>query len=69
MVHFAKILSGFILLTVFVNISILDTWLGSEYVCDISGLFCIIRNGDSHFESFKNISNVISVWFKYLINF
>ena len=46
---------------VFEKISVLDVWLGSEYVSDYPGFFPISINGGCHFESSKNISNVVSI--------
>ena len=64
--RFAKIDKGWIALTAFTKRSVLDVWLGSEYVSDYSGVFFIIIIWGCHFESSKNVSNLMSILFKYL---
>ena len=64
--RFAKIDKGWIPLTVFTKCSVLDAWLGSEYVSDYSVVFFIIIIWGCHFESSKNVSNLMSILFKYL---
>ena len=44
---------------------VLDVWLDSEYASDYPKLFSIIINSDCNFESSKNVSEVISILFKY----
>ena len=63
---FAKIVSGWIQSTIFAKSFILDLLLGSEYVSDYVGGFSIIMNWGCHFECSKNLSNVMSILFKYL---
>ena len=63
---FAKIVHGWIQSTIFAISSILDVLLGSEYVSDYLGVFYIIMNWSCHFESSKNLSNLMSILFKYL---
>ena len=63
---FAKIVNGWIQSTIFVENSILDVSLGSEYVSDYPEAFSIIINWRFHFESFMNVSNLISILLKYL---
>ena len=46
--------------------SILDVLLGSEYVCENLEVFLIIMNWGCHFESSKNLSNLMNILFKYL---
>ena len=61
-----KIVSAWIQWTVFAKSSILDVWQGSKYVSDYLGAFCIIINWGYQLESFKNLSNLISILFKYI---
>ena len=63
---FAKIVNGWVQSTIFAKSFILNLLLGSEYVSDYLGVFSIIMNWGCHFESSKNLSNVMSVLFKYL---
>ena len=56
----AKLVDGWIPLTVFAKSFLLDVWLGSEYVSHYPGTFSIIVNWNYHFESSKHLSNVIS---------
>ena len=44
----------------------LDVLLGSEYASDYLGIFSIIMNWGCYFESSKNLSNLMSILFKYL---
>ena len=67
MVSFAKKVNDWMLLTIFGKSSILDAWMGSEYISDYQGvLSVIIINWYCHFESSKNLSNPINISFKYL---
>ena len=52
--------------TMFSKSSILDVLLGSEYVCEYLEVFPIIMNWGCHFASFKNLSNLMNILFKYL---
>ena len=58
---FVKIINGWILVTVFTKGSVLDVWLGSEYVSNYAGFFSIIFNWGYHFEFSKKFSNLISI--------
>ena len=60
MERFAKIVNGWIPLTVFTKSFILDVWLGPEHVCNYPGSFSIIATWNYHFDPFKHLSNVIS---------
>ena len=50
----------------FASSSIIDVSLGSEFVSDYLEAFSIIINWRFHFESFMNVSNLISILLKYL---
>ena len=63
---FAKIVNSWMQSTIFVKSSILDALLGSEYISNCLGVFFIIMNWGCHFESSKNVSNLMSILFKYL---
>ena len=63
---FAKIVNGWIQSTIFVESSILDVSLDSEYVSDYLEAFSIIINWGFHFEYFMIFFNFISILFKYL---
>ena len=58
---FAKIVNGWIQSTIFVESSILDVSLSSEYISDhLEALFW-----GFHFESFMNFSNLIKIILKF----
>ena len=61
MERFSEIVNDWIPLTVAKNF-LLDVWRGFNY----SGFYSIIINWGCHFESSKNLSNVISILLKYL---
>ena len=63
---FAKIANSWIQSTIFANNSILDVLLSSEYVSDYLRVFSIIMSWGYHFEFSKNLSNFMSILFKYL---
>ena len=63
---FAKIVIGSIQSTIFEESSTLNVSLGSEYVFDYPEAFSIIINWRFRFESFMNVSNLISILLKYL---
>ena len=52
--------------TIFEESIFIDVSLGSEYVSDYPEAFSIIINWRFHFESFMNVSNLISILLKYL---
>ena len=66
MESFVKTLNGWIPLIVFTKNFVLHVWLVSEYASDYPKFFLIIISWGCHFESSKNLSNVISISFKYL---
>ena len=63
---FAKIVNGWIQSTIFAESSILDISLSSEHVSDYLEAFSILINWRFDIESFKNVSNLISIFLKYL---
>ena len=63
---FRKIVIRWIQSTIFAESCILDVLLSSEYVSYYLGAFSMIINSDCYFESFKNLSSLIGIFFKYI---
>ena len=65
MERFTKIANGWILLTVFEKSSILEVWVGSEYVSHYQVVFSLIIIEAARLSP-KNLYNVISILFNCL---
>ena len=62
--RFAKIDKGWIPLTVFTKCSVLDAWLGSEYVSDYSVVFLLLS-----FEAVTlNLPRMFQIWWVFYLN-
>ena len=64
--RFKKTVNDWIPLTIFAKSFILDVWMSSKYVSNYQRVSSVIINWGCHFESSKNLFNVISNLFKYI---
>ena len=70
---FAKIIKGYLLLTIFVKISTLDVWLGAEYASRIFRSFmnekvCRYTNADLINSLYVHVHSKITPWKFHILN-